>query len=76
MNGSPAAKSRRNLARTYDRKIWQQAHNEAHPMRYRLYCHDGAYNLRCDRVTLLAEISETKPFMIERIERPPVGRIG
>jgi len=73
MNGTPAAKARRNLARTYDRKIWQQAHSEKHPMRYRLHCHDGAYNMRCDRVTLLAEISETKPFMIERL---PAGRIG
>ena len=38
-----------------------------------LYCHDGAYNLRCDRVTLLAEMMESKPFMIERL---PAGRIG
>jgi len=73
MNGTPAAKARRNLARTQDRKIWHQARSEKHPMRYRLYCHDGAYNLRCDRVTLLAEMMESKPFMIERL---PAGRIG
>jgi len=76
MNGTPAAKARRNLARTYDRKIWHQAHNEKHPMRYRLHCHDGTYNLKCDRITLLADMMESKPFMIERIERLPAGRIG
>jgi len=73
MNGTHASKARRNLARTYDRKIWQQAHNEKHPMRYRMYCQDGTYNLKCDRITLLAEMMESKPFMIERL---PAGRIG
>lgn len=67
MNGTHAAKSRRNLAHTSDRGVWEQARNETHPMRYRLYCLDGAYNLRCDRVTLLAEIRESKPYKIERL---------
>ena len=67
MNGTHAAKARRNLARTYDRKIWQQARSEKHPMRYRLHCKDRAYNLKCDRITLLAEMMESKPHRIERI---------
>lgn len=67
MNGTPAAKSRRNLAHTQDKRMWQQARSEKHPMRYRLYCKDGGYNLRCDRTTLLAEIREIKPLMIERL---------
>ena len=67
MNGTPATKSRRNLTHTHDREIWEQARSEKHPMRYRLYCQDGAYNLRCDRITLLAEMRETKPYRIERI---------
>lgn len=69
MNGTPAAKSRRNLEKTSARREWQQAHSEDHPMHYRLHCQDGAYNLRCDKITLLAEIRETKPFMIERIQQ-------
>jgi len=76
MNGTHASKARRNLAHTQDRKIWQQARNEAHPMRYRMHCQDGVYNLRCDRITLLADMMESKPYRIERIERLPAGRIG
>jgi len=67
MNGTSAAKSRRNLTGTHDREIWEQARKEKHPMRYRLHCKDGAYNLRCDRGTLLAELKDTKPYRIERI---------
>ena len=67
MNGTHAAKSRRNLTHTQDRQVWLQARSENHPMRYRLHCKDGAYNLRCDRITLLAELRESKPFMIKRI---------
>jgi len=67
MNGTHAVKSRRNLAHTQDRKMWEQARSEKHPMRYRLYCQDGAYNLRCDRITLLAEMMDTTPYRIERI---------
>lgn len=69
MNGTPAAKSRRNLERTSGRTEWQQAHSEDHPLRYRLYFATGSGNLKCDRMTLLAEIRERVPYMIERI--PP-----
>ena len=68
MNGTHAAKSRRNLAHAHDREIWEQARSEDHPMRYRLYCKDGANNLRCDRITLLAELRDEKPYMVERID--------
>jgi len=67
MGCTQAAKSRRNLAHTSDREVWEQARKEKHPMRYRLYCQDGAYNLKCDRITLLAEMREAKPYMIERL---------
>jgi len=67
MNGTHATKARRNLAHTHDREIWEQARKEKHPMRYRLYCQDGAYNLRCDRITLLAEMRDAKPHRIERL---------
>lgn len=73
MNGTPAVKSRRNLTHTHDREIWEQARSEKHPMRYRLHCQDGAYNLKCDRITLLAEIRESKPYMIERIPQDGKG---
>jgi len=73
MNGTPATKSRRNLAHTSDREVWEQARKEKHPMRYRLYCQDGAYNLRCDRITLLAEMMESKPHRIERIPQDGKG---
>jgi len=67
MNGTRAVKSRRNLTHTHDRGIWEQARKEKHPMRYRLYCQDGAYNLKCDWITLLVEMRGTKPYRIERI---------
>jgi len=73
MNGTHAAKARRNLTHTQDRQVWQQARSEDHPMRYRLYCQDGAYNLRCDRITLLAEMTETKPYRIERLQQNGKG---
>lgn len=68
MNGTPAVKARRNLAQTEHRQMWRQAHSEDHPLRYRLHCKDGAYNIRGDKITLLAEIRESKPFRIERLQ--------
>jgi len=67
MNGTRAAKARRNLTHTHDREIWEQARSEKHPMRYRLHCKDRAYNLKCDRITLLAEMRGSKPHRIERL---------
>ena len=67
MNGTRAVKSRRNLTHTHDREIWEQARSEKHPMRYRLHCQDVVYNLKCDKITLLAEMMESKPHRIERI---------
>ena len=76
MNGTPATKARRNLTGTHDREVWEQARKEKHPMRYRLYCQDGAYNLRCDKITLLAEMREAKPYMIERLSAERKGQEG
>jgi hypothetical protein len=67
MNGTPAAKARRNLAKTSDRAEWGQAHSEDHPLHYRLHGQNGAYNFKGDRMALLAEIHESKPERIERI---------
>jgi len=76
MNGTHAAKARRNLAHTHDREVWGQARKEKHPMRYRLHCKDGAYNLRCDLITLLTEMREAKPYMIERLSAERKGQEG
>jgi len=60
--------SRGNLYDTLARKsIEAQARSEELPLRYRLYCKGGAYNIKCGRKGLIAEIKEVKPYKIERL---------
>lgn len=59
--------SRRNLSRTQDRAMSQEAKDENLPLRYRLYTQEGAYNIRCGGASLVREIQEQKPYRVERL---------
>lgn len=67
MSAKKLVQSRRNLAATQDREMWEEMKKEYHPLKYRFVCRDGTYNFKGDRLTLLAEIREAQPVRIERL---------